>query len=128
MNEENSSQALPLSEIKLDSKSLYREEVFTDLRVGTLKQLTPVTSDGSRDIGRPMAYVGETQLMSQVGPLPVQAPIEADNLQQAMERFPAAVQRAVEAMIAEVKELQRKEMSRIVVPGAETTSKIVGPK
>ena len=128
MNEENSSQALPLSEIKLDAKSLYREEVFTDLRVGTLKQLTPVTSDGSRDIGRPMAYVGETQLMSQVGPLPVQAPIEADNLQQAMERFPAAVQRAVEAMIAEVKELQRKEMSRIVVPGAETTSKIVGPK
>ena len=128
MNEENSSQALPLSEIKLDAKSLYREEVFTDLWVGTLKQLTPVTSDGSRDIGRPMAYVGETQLMSQVGPLPVQAPIEAENLQEAMERFPAAVQRAVEAMIAEVKELQRKEMSRIVVPGAETTSKIVGPK
>jgi len=128
MNEENSSQALPLSEIKLDAKSLYREEVFTDLRVGTLKQLTPVTSDGSRDLGRPMAYVGETQLMSQVGPLPVQAPIEADNLQQAMERFPAAVQGAVEAMIAEVKELQRKEMSRIVVPGAETTSKIIGPK
>jgi hypothetical protein len=128
MNEENSSQALPLSEIKLDPKSLYREEVFTDLRVGTLKQLTPVTSDGSRDIGRPMAYVGETQLMSQVGPLPVQAPIEADNLQQALERFPAAVQRAVEAMIAEVKELQRKEMSRIVVPGAETTGKIIGPK
>ena len=128
MNEENRSQALPLSEIKLDATSLYREEVFTDLRVGTLKQLTPVTSDGSRDMGRPMAYVGETQLMSQVGPLPVQAPIEAANLQEAMERFPAAVQRAVEAMIAEVKELQRKEMSRIVVPGAETTSKIVGPK
>jgi hypothetical protein len=128
MNEENSSQALPLSEIKLDAKSLYREEVFTDLRVGTLKQLTPVTSDGSRDMGRPMAYVGETQLMSQVGPLPVQAPIEADNLKQALERFPAAIQRAVEAMITEVKELQRKEMSRIVVPGAETASKIIGPK
>jgi hypothetical protein len=128
MNEGNSSQALPLSEIKLDSKGLFREEVFTDLRVGTLKQLTPVTSDGSRDMGRPMAYVGETQLMSQVGPLPVQAPIEADNLQQALERFPSAIQRAVEAMIAEVKELQRKEMSRIVVPGAETTGKIIGPK
>ena len=128
MNEENSSQALPLSEIKLDAKSLYREEVFTDLRVGSLKQLTPVTSDGSRDIGRPMTYVGETQLMSQMGPLPVQAAIEADNLQEALERFPAAIQRAVEAMISEVKELQRKEMSRIVVPGAEATSKIIGPK
>jgi hypothetical protein len=128
MNEEGTPQALPLSEIMLDDKNLFREEIFTDLRVGSIKQLTPVTSDGSRDLGRPMTYIGETQLMSQMGPLPVQAPIEADNLQQAMEGFPAAVQTAVEAMISEVKELQRKEMSRIVVPGAETTSKIVGPK
>lgn len=128
MDENTSPQPLQLSEIKLDHKSLYREEVFTDLRVGSLKQLTPVTSDGSRDLGRPMTYVGETQLMSQMGPLPVQAAIEADNLQEALERFPAAIQRAVEAMISEVKELQRKEMSRIVVPGAEATSKIIGPK
>jgi hypothetical protein len=128
MNEEGNPQALPLSEIMLDAKNLFREEVFTDLRVGSIKQLTPVTRDGSRDIGRSMTYVGETQLMSQMGPLPVQAPIEADNLQEAMERFPAAIQTAVEAMINEVKELQRKEMSRIVVPGAATTSKIIGPK
>jgi hypothetical protein len=128
MNEEGNPQALPLSEIMLDDKNLFREEVFTDLRVGSIKQLTPVTSDGSRDMGRPMTYIGETQLMSQMGPLPVQTPIAAKNLQEAMERFPAAIQAAVEAMISEVKELQRKEMSRIVVPGAETTSKIIGPK
>ena len=125
MNEQN---VQPLADLKLDEKSLYKEEVFTDLRVGSLKQLTPVTQDGSRDIGRPMVYVGETQLMSQVGPLPVQTRIEAENLAAALDRFPAAIQTAVEAMIEEVKELQRKEMSRIVVPGAETTSKIVGPK
>jgi hypothetical protein len=128
MNEEGNPQALPLSEIMLDAKNLFREEVFTDLRVGSIKQLTPVTNDGSRDMGRPMTYIGETQLMSQMGPLPVQTPIAAENLQEAMERFPAAIQTAVEAMINEVKELQRKEMSRIVVPGAETTSKIIGPK
>jgi hypothetical protein len=121
-------QQLPLSELKLDENSLYREEVFTDLRVGTLKQLTPVTIDGSRDLNRPMGYVGETQLMSQVGPLPVQTRIDADDLKTAIEKFPAAIQTAVEAMIEEVKELQRKEMSKIVVPGAETTSKIIGPK
>ena len=118
----------PLSELKLDATSLYREEVFTDLRVGSIKQLTPVTTDGSRDLGRPLMFVGETQLMSQMGPLPVQTRIEADNLKSAIDRFPAAIQVAVEAMIEEVKELQRKEMSRIVVPGAETTSKIIGPK
>jgi hypothetical protein len=121
-------QTQPLSEIKLDEKNLYKEEVFTDLRVGSLKQLTPVTKDGGRDLTRPMVYVGETQLMSQVGPLPVQTRIEAENLQAAIERFPAAIQTAVEAMIDEVKELQRKEMSRIVVPGAEPASKILGPK
>ena len=125
MNEQN---VQSLADLKLDEKSLYKEEVFTDLRVGSLKQLTPVTKDGSRDIGRPMVYVGETQLMSQVGPLPVQTRIEAENLAAALDRFPAAIQTAVEAMIEEVKDLQRKEMSRIVVPGAETTSKIMGPK
>lgn len=117
-----------LSEIKLDSANLYREEVFTDLRVGSIKQLTPVTADGSRDLSRPMVFLGETQLMSQMGPLPVQAQIEADTLAGAIAGFPEAVQAAVEAMIDEVKELQRREMSRIVVPGAETASKILGPK
>ena len=121
-------QTQPLSEIKLDITNLYKEEVFTDLRVGSLKQLTPVTKEGDRDLARPIVFIGETQLMSQVGPLPVQTHIEAENLQGAIERFPAAIQAAVEVMIDEVKEHQRKEMSRIVVPGAETASKILGPK
>ena len=121
-------QVQPLSEIKLDESNLYKEEVFTDLRVGSLKQLTPVTKEGERDLARPMVFVGETQLMSQVGPLPVQTRIEAENLDAAIQKFPAAIQTAVEAMIDEVKELQRKEMSRIVVPGADTASKILGPK
>ena len=121
-------QVQALSEIKMDDQNLYKEEVYTDLRVGSLKQLTPVTKDGERDISRPLAFIGETQLMSQVGPLPVQTRIEADNLKAAVEGFPAAIQTAVEAMIDEVKELQRKEMSKIVVPGADATSKILGPK
>jgi phosphotransferase system glucose/maltose/N-acetylglucosamine-specific IIC component len=124
----NDPQTQPLSEIKLDDTNLYKEEVFTDLRVGSLKQLTPVTKEGNRDLARPIVFIGETQLMSQVGPLPVQTRIEAENLQAAIGRFPAAIQAAVEAMIEEVKEHQRKEMSRIVVPGAETTSKFLGPK
>ena len=122
----NDPRTQPLADLKLDDTNLYKEEVFTDLRVGSIKQLTPVTTDGSRDIGRPMVFVGETQLMSQMGPLPVQTKIEAENLAAALERFPAAIQVAVEAMIEEVKEAQRKEMSKIVVPGAETTSKIIG--
>ena len=114
----------PLDELKLDLTNLYREEHFTDLRVGSIKQLTPVAADGSRDLSRPVVFIGETQLMS----LPVQTRIEAENLAAAMEAFPAAIKVAVEAMVEEVKELQRQEMSRIVVPGADATSKIIGPK
>ena len=121
-------QPQPLDELKLEVTNLYREEHFTDLRVGSIKQLTPVNADGSRDVARPIVFIGETQLMSQVGPLPVQTRIEGDDLEAAIAAFPAAIKVAVEAMIEEVKELQRQEMSRIVVPGAETTSKIIGPK
>jgi hypothetical protein len=124
----NEQQSQPLSELTFDGANLYREDVFTDLRVGTIKQLTPVTADGERDLGRPVVFLGETQLMSQVGPLPVQIRIEAENLAQAIAKYPEAIRGAVEAMIDEVKELQRKEMSRIVVPGADTASKILGPK
>lgn len=122
----NEPRTQPLADLKLDDANLYKEEVFTDLRVGSVKQLTPVGLDGARDMARPMMFIGETQLMSQMGPLPVQTKIEAENLEAAIERFPAAIQVAVEAMIEEVKEAQRKEMSKIVVPGAETTSKIIG--
>ncbi len=124
----NDQQSQPLTELTFDGANLYREDVYTDLKVGTLKQLTPVTADGERDFGRAVVFLGETQLMSQVGPLPVQVRIEADSLAQAIEKYPEAIRGAVEAMIEEVKELQRKEMSRIVVPGAETASKILGPK
>jgi hypothetical protein len=125
MNEENMQ---ALAEIKFDGDQLYREEVYTDLRVGSIKQLIPVTRDGSRDLSRAVVFLGEAQLMSQMGPLPVQAKIEAENLEAAIAAFPQAIQVAVEAMIDEVKELQRREMSRIVVPGTETVSKITKPK
>ena len=118
----------PLDDLRLDQSNLFREETFTDLRIGSIRQLTPITVDGARDLGRPMMFIGQTQLMSQMGPLPVQAPIEAQNLADAIAAFPEAIKIAIEAMVEEAKELQRQEMSRIVLPGAETTSKIVGPK
>jgi hypothetical protein len=117
-----------LDQIRVDTENLYREETFTDLRVGTIKRLTPVHSDGKPDTDRPLLFIAQTQLMSQVGPLPVQARLEAANLEEAIARFPAAIQDAVEHLMAEAREMQRQEMSRIVVPGAETTSKIIGGK
>ena len=108
----------PLEEIQVDRENLYLEEVFTDLKVATLRRLTPVTADGSPDTTRPVLFHAQTQLMSQMGPLPVNCAIDASNLEEAMQKFPEAIAAAIERMIEEAKELQRQEASRIIVPGA----------
>ena len=107
----------PLDDLAVDTANLYREDVFTDLSVATLRRLTPVTADGRDDPSRPVEFVAETQLMSQVGPVPVSARLEAKSLKEAIERFPAAIQAAVEQMMDEARELQRREASRIVTAG-----------
>jgi len=108
----------PLEEIQVDRENLYLEEVFTDLKVATLRRLTPVKADGSPDTTRPVLFHAQTQLMSQMGPLPVNCAIDASNLEEAMQKFPEAIAAAIERMIEEAKELQRQEASRIIVPGA----------
>ncbi|PWB74212.1 MAG: hypothetical protein C3F15_08125 [Holophagae bacterium] len=117
-----------IDEIRLDTGSLYREESFTDLKVGSIRRLVPVTTDGNLDPSRPVRFVGQTQLMSQLGPLPVQCSIEAANLAEAIERFPMAIKLAVDELVAEAREMQRREMSRIVAPSAQVTSKILTGK
>jgi hypothetical protein len=107
----------PLADVKVDKANLYKEESFTDLKVATIRRLSPVKEDGSPDTSRPMLFTGETTLMSDRGPLPIQCPIEAADLQDAMEKFPEAVQQAVERLIEQAREIQRQQMSRIVVPG-----------
>jgi hypothetical protein len=107
----------PLADVKVDRDNLYREESFTDLKVATLRRLSPVKADGSPDPSRPVVFTGETTLMSDRGPLPIQCPIEAKDLSEAMDKFPAAVQLAVEKLIEQAREIQRQAMSRIVVPG-----------
>lgn len=111
-------------EIEVDRENLYREEIFTDMKVATLRRLTPVKADGSDDASRPVLFIGQTTLLSQAGPVPVQCPIEATNLEDAMARFPAAVNTAIERMIEEAREIQREEASRIVVPGRDMGGKV----
>ena len=113
MSEETS----PLGELSVDQENLYREETFTDLKIASIRRLTPVTSEGADDPTRPTMFVGETTLMSARGPLPINCPIDATNLDEAIAAFPKAVQDAVERLMEEAKEMQRQEANRIVVPG-----------
>ncbi|MFK7896857.1 MAG: hypothetical protein AB8G23_13525 [Myxococcota bacterium] len=107
----------PLGDIAVDLENLYREETFTDLKVASIRRLTPVKADGSDDTSRPTMFVGETTLMSARGPLPINCPIEAASLTDALDAFPQAVQQAVERLMEEAREMQRQEANRIVVPG-----------
>ena len=94
----------------------YREEVFTDRRVGTLRRLVPVDSSGQDDAGRPTLYVGQAQLWTQMGPLPISFEIEADSMQAALDGFPEAARIAVEQTLEEAREMRRQQASQIVVP------------
>lgn len=114
----------PAGEISVDTNNLYREEIFTDLKVATIRRLIPIRPDGSDDPSRPVVFVGQTTLLSQAGPVPVQCAIEATSLSEAMAKFPEAVNDAVERMIDEAREIQRQEASRIVVPGKDLSGKI----
>ena len=103
--------------LEVDRSNLYREEVFSDLRVCTIRRLMPVKPDGTEDKARKTIYVGQTHLVSPNGPIPVQNMIKAKDLQQAFKKFPEAMKEAMDRMIEEAKKMQQQEDSRIIVPG-----------
>ena len=107
-----------LPEIKLDISQLYREEIFTDRKAGTLRRLVPVLADGNADSSRPVLYSGQTQLLTPAGVLPLAFELEATSLEDACNKFPDAVKIAIEQAIEEAREMRREAASRIVVPDA----------
>ena len=106
------------SEIKMDSQSLYREETFTDRKMGTVRVMTPVTDDGATDIERPVVYTGQTQIMTPMGTLPIAFEIEASSLSEAVSKFGEGAKQAIEQTMDEIKELRRQAASQIVIPEA----------
>ncbi len=104
------------AELKMDPAGLYREEIFTDRRVGSIRVLSPVKADGSPDAGRKTLYVGEAQMLTPAGLLPLAFEIEASRLAEAVDRFTDAAQDAVERTIRELQELRREAASSIIVP------------
>ena len=103
-------------ELRMDAGSLYREDTFTDRRIGVIRVMTPVKTDGAIDLGRKILYVGEAQLLSPVGALPITFEIDATSLGDAAEKFAAGAKVAVEHAIRELQELRREQSSNIVIP------------
>ena len=106
----------PMAQTKMDPASLYREDIYTDRKVGTIRVLTPVKSDGSADASRKVLYVGEAQLYTSVGTLPLSFEVEANTLADAVERYGAAAKDSFERAIRELEEMRRQAASSIVIP------------
>lgn len=110
------SQSESRNEIQMDAANLYREEVFTDNAVGTLRRLVPVTAAGEVDPSRAVQYIGSTQVLTNAGPMPLSFEIEAGSLGEAAAAFGEAAKNAFEQTMNELRELQRQQASSIVVP------------
>jgi hypothetical protein len=104
------------TELKVDPNSLYMEEIFTDRRIGTIRRLTPVKDDGQRDSARAVLYMGETQVLTPAGALPIGFEIGAGSLGEAAEKFGQLAKEAIERTVKELQELRRQAASQIVIP------------
>ncbi len=111
--------AYPNEEVdaSMDKNDLYREEVFTDRRVGSIRRLMPVDANGNPDTQRATTYVGQAQVMTPAGALPLNFEIPATTLEQALQGFAQAANQAMEETMQELKSMQRDAASSIVMPG-----------
>jgi hypothetical protein len=107
---------MKMDKLDVDKSNLYREDVFTDLRVASIRRLTPIKVDGSPDPSRETMFSAETQILTPQGPLPIQVPIEAKSLEEALDKFPDAVHQGVDRLVEEAREMRRQASSRIVTP------------
>lgn len=103
-------------EAQMDCDALYQEEMFTDRRVGAIRRLTPVKSDGSRDEGRPVLFLGQAEIMTNMGAVPINFEIKAGGLRDAVAGFAPAAAVAVEHTVQQIQEMRRQAASQLVVP------------
>jgi hypothetical protein len=113
----------------VDKTNLYREESITDLKVASIRRMVPVLPDGSEDTSRTAIFIGQTQLMSPEGPLPIQANLEAADLEDAIAKFPDAMQKSLNEVIEQVRQYQarQQQQGRTVATPRDTDSRIIVP-
>lgn len=105
-------------DIQMEAGQLYREETFTDRRVGSVQRLTPITTDGTQDESRAVLFVGQTQVLTPAGALPLNFEIEADSLGDAIAKFGAHAQEALRNAMKRLEEMRRDQASSLIVPGS----------
>src|ERR1700692_2238448 len=86
----------------MDSTPIYHEKPFTDRKVGTIRRLTPVAADGSADAARPVIFVGQAQVMTPMGAVPISFELDAASLNVAIEKFLVAEEQASQQTMREL--------------------------
>jgi hypothetical protein len=100
----------------MDAAQIYREETFTDRRVGTIRRLTPVTADGAPDPARMVLFVGQAQVMTPMGAVPISFELDSPTLAGAIAKFGDAAEQAVQQTMRELQEIRREQASSLVIP------------
>jgi hypothetical protein len=113
-------------EPSMDANELYREELYTDRKLGTLRVMVPVKPDGSADPARDTLFLGEAQLMTNMGPLPISFEIDATNLADAVAKYGEAAKVGVEQTLRDLQEMRRQQSSSLIVPPPGTASALGG--
>lgn len=106
------------TKIEMDVDGLYMEESFTDRRIGSLQRLTPVTRDGQPDASRPVLFVGQTQVMTPAGALPLNFEIDATTIDDAVAKFGDHAKQALNDTMQRLEEMRREQASSLIVPGS----------
>lgn len=101
---------------QMDPEGLYQEDNFTDRRVGAIRRLSPVRADGTPDPTRPVLFVGQAEIMTNMGPVPINFEIEGATLADAVVGFAPAAQAAIERTVQQIQEMRRQQASQLVVP------------
>jgi hypothetical protein len=92
-----------------NKQNLCREESVTDLKVGSIRCLRPIKPDGTKDESRQTIFVGHTQLHSPQGLVPLQTPLQATTLEQAIDEFHGAMKKGLEEMLERAKQMQAQQ-------------------
>lgn len=96
---------------------LYREDTYTDRRIGTIRVLTPVLPNGDRDPAREVEFSGQISVMTPMGALPVGFELPGPTLAEATAGFTAAAKAGIERTMEEIAQMRREAASSLVIPG-----------
>lgn len=111
------SQETPIDS-QMDATNLYREETYTDRKLGVIRCMTPVTETGAVDTAREIIYLGQAEIMTNMGPVPINFEIPGNTLGEAARNFAEAAQKGIERTMQQIQEMRRQQASQLVVaPG-----------